>query len=95
MRYHYQTASVCAKAIDFDLNGNIVTNIQFTSGCPGNLAAISKLVDGWTIEQISEKLAGNTCKAAKGPTSCTDQLVQALQAAAVEEARHNQLAQAS
>ncbi len=71
--------------ICFDLEGNIVKNIEFTGGCNGNLKAISKLVDGWTVEQIEEKLRGNTC--GRRPTSCADQL-----ALAVREAYNSQLA---
>ena len=71
--------------ICFDLDGNVVKNIEFTGGCNGNLKAISKLVDGWTVEQIEEKLRGNTC--GRRPTSCADQL-----ALAVREAYNSQLA---
>ncbi len=79
MNYVYQTKNVCAQRIRFDLEGNIVRNIQFTGGCNGNLKAISKLVDGWTVEQIEEKLLGNTC--GPRPTSCADQLAKAVRQA--------------
>ena len=79
MEYVYQTKNVCAQRIRFDLEGNIVRNIQFTGGCNGNLKAISKLVDGWTVEQIEEKLLGNTC--GMRPTSCADQLAKAVRQA--------------
>ena len=79
MNYVYQTKNVCAQRIRFDLEGNIVRNIQFTGGCNGNLKAISKLVDGWTVEQIEEKLLGNTC--VPRPTSCADQLAKAVRQA--------------
>ncbi|MBQ5338822.1 MAG: TIGR03905 family TSCPD domain-containing protein [Oscillospiraceae bacterium] len=79
MNYVYQTQNVCAQRIRFDLEGNIVRNIQFTGGCNGNLKAISKLVDGWTVEQIEEKLLGNTC--GPRPTSCADQLAKAVRQA--------------
>ena len=46
MRHRYQTQMVCANAISFDLENNIVTNIEFEGGCNGNLKAIAKLVDG-------------------------------------------------
>ena len=79
MNYVYQTQNVCAQRIRFDLEGNIVRNIQFTGGCNGNLKAISKLVDGWTVEQIEEKLLGNTC--GPRPISCADQLAKAVRQA--------------
>ena len=85
MDYTYNTQNVCSMQINFHLNGNVVTNISFMGGCNGNLKAISKLVDGWTVEQIEEKLLGNTC--GMRPTSCADQL-----AKAVREAYDKQLA---
>lgn len=79
MRYSYQTTMVCAPQINFDINDNIITNIEFIGGCNGNLKAISKLVDGWTVEKIEENLLGNTC--GNKPTSCADQLARAVRQA--------------
>ncbi len=77
--YTYQTQFTCSRAIDFDLEGNIVTNVSFLGGCDGNLKAISKLVDGMTVEQIEGYLKGNTC--GYKPTSCADQLAIAVRKA--------------
>ena len=74
---------VCARSIDFTLNGDVVTGVSFSGGCNGNLKAISKLIDGWTIDQITDKLEGNTCGGR--PTSCADQLCKALKKAYREE----------
>jgi len=79
MNYKYKTKMVCASEITFDINGNVVTNISFHGGCNGNLKAISKVLDGWTVEQIEEKLKGNTC--GSRPTSCADQLCVAVRKA--------------
>lgn len=79
MRYSYKTRGVCAREIDFNLDGNVVSGISFAGGCNGNLKAISKLVDGMTVEQIEEKLRGNTC--GPRPTSCADQLALAVREA--------------
>ena len=84
MDYTYTPEGVCSMQIDFHIEGNIITNIKFTGGCNGNLKAISKLVDGWTVEQIEEKLIGNTC--GRRQTSCADQLAKAVRAA-YEETR--------
>ncbi len=65
--------------IDFDLEGNVVRNIEFIGGCNGNLKAIAKLVDGMTVEEIEKKLRGNTC--GRKPTSCADQLAVAVRQA--------------
>ena len=79
MDYTYRTKNTCAQAITFHLEGDVVTNILFNGGCNGNLKAISKLVDGWTVGQIEEKLLGNTC--GMRPTSCADQLAKAVREA--------------
>ena len=84
MDYTYTPEGVCSMQIDFHIEGNVITNIKFTGGCNGNLKAISKLVDGWTVEQIEEKLIGNTC--GRRQTSCADQLAKAVRAA-YEETR--------
>ncbi len=72
----YKTKGVCASMIQFDLEGNVVTNVAFAGGCNGNLKAISKLVDGMTVEQIEGYLKGNTC--GMRSTSCADQLAKAV-----------------
>lgn len=79
MHYDYKTENVCSQIISFDINDNVVTNIGFTGGCNGNLKAIAKLVDGWTVEKIEEYLRGNIC--GRRPTSCADQLAIAVRKA--------------
>lgn len=79
MRYVYETVGICPRKISFDIHDDIITNISFDGGCNGNLKAISKLVDGWTVEQIEESLLGNTC--GNKSTSCADQLTKAVRQA--------------
>jgi len=79
MRYSYRTKGVCSTQINFDLEGDVVRNVEFISGCNGNLKAISKLVDGMTVGRIEEVLKGNTC--GWKPTSCADQLAIAVRQA--------------
>ena len=79
MEYSYKTKGTCSTVIDFDINDNIITNIRFTDGCNGNLKAISKLLDGQTVEYIEEKLKGNLCGVRD--TSCADQLAIAVRKA--------------
>ena len=84
MRYTFRTQGVCSRAISFDLDGDKVSDIHFDGGCPGNLKAISKLVDGWTVDKIEEYLKGNTC--GHRPTSCADQLAIGVSTAFDKEA---------
>ncbi len=76
MRYSFDTKGVCARNIEFDFDGNVVTNVIFTSGCNGNLQAISALVDGLTPQQIIERCEGIKCGMRE--SSCTDQFTVAL-----------------
>ena len=76
MRCEYKTENTCAQFISFNMEGNVVTDIEFYGGCNGNLKALAKLLDGSTVEAIEEKLLGNTC--GRRPTSCADQLAKAV-----------------
>jgi uncharacterized protein (TIGR03905 family) len=79
MEYIYKTKNTCSTQIKFDMKENVITNVDFTGGCDGNLKAISNLIDGWTVEQIEGKCKGNTCGGR--PTSCVDQLALAVRQA--------------
>lgn len=78
--YQYQPQRVCSKLINFDLtDDDRVTNVSFVGGCPGNLQAIGKLVEGMKATDVIAILDGNDC-GGRG-TSCADQFAHALQAA--------------
>ena len=77
--YDYLTTNTCSGVISLDLDGNVVHNIKFMGGCNGNLKAISLLLEGWTVEDIEDKLRGVLC--GKRQTSCSDQLSKAVRAA--------------
>ena len=76
--FDYLTENTCSKVISFDLEGDIVRNISFMGGCDGNLKTIPVLLDGWSVDQIEEKLSGIVC--GKRGTSCSDQLAKAVRA---------------
>ena len=77
--YQYQTQGTCSRAIQFTLDGDQIKDVAFMGGCNGNLKAISKLVDGWSVDKIEQYLKGNTC--GRRPTSCADQLAIAVREA--------------
>ena len=80
MDFIFKSENTCSKKIKFTLKGNIVTNVQFLEGgCPGNLQAIPKLVEGMTVEEIEEKIGGIVC--GRKETSCADQLAKAVRKA--------------
>ena len=80
MKYNYKTENTCSKEIEFDLNDNAVTNVKFLGGgCPGNLQAVPKLVEGLTVEEIVNKVGGINC-GFRG-TSCANELAKAVKKA--------------
>ena len=79
MRYSYKTRGTCSQVINFNIDGNVITDIEFIGGCNGNLKAVSKLCDGMTVEEIESKLLGNQC-GMRG-TSCADQFAKAVREA--------------
>ncbi len=76
MNYHYTPVGVCSRAIDFQVEDGIVTDVSFTGGCNGNLKGISSLVKGMKIDDVIERLEGIKCGFKS--TSCPAQLAQAL-----------------
>lgn len=78
--YSFVTQGTCARKITFDIKDGRLSGVSFSGGCPGNLAAISKLVEGMEALKVAELLAGNQC-GGRG-TSCADQLSRAIYAAA-------------
>ena len=54
----YKTSGTCSSAIDFEVEDGRVKNVKFIGGCNGNTQGISKLVEGYTVEQIESKLRG-------------------------------------
>ncbi|MTI65330.1 MAG: TIGR03905 family TSCPD domain-containing protein [Firmicutes bacterium] len=73
----YVTKGVCSRKIDFTVENNKVKKVNFTSGCPGNLEGISKLVEGMEVKEVIERLKGIKCGFKS--TSCPDQLSKALE----------------
>ena len=88
MEYILETENTCSKAIRFTLKGDIVTNVEFLGGgCPGNLQALPKLVEGMTVEEIEKRIKGIIC--GRRGTSCADQLARAVRKAYEESQKQN------
>ena len=81
--YTYEPERVCSRAIHIELDGDKVEHVDFVGGCNGNLKAVSKLIQGMTVDEVAAVLEGNTC--GNKDTSCADQLVKALRAAYASE----------
>lgn len=75
----YRTRGVCSQAIRFDIVDNKVTGVQFVGGCSGNTQGVARLVEGMDVNEAIARMEGIHC--GPRPTSCPDQLAQALKAA--------------
>lgn len=79
MQFTYKTKGTCSQHILFDIEDGKVSNIQFLGGCNGNLKGISALVEGMNVQDVISRIEGIQC--GSKPTSCPDQLAQALKEA--------------
>lgn len=74
----YETWGTCSKFINFEIdNDHIIHNVHFIGGCAGNTKGVAALVEGKKAEEVIELLKGIKC--GSKPTSCPDQLAQALE----------------
>ena len=72
----YQPQGVCSRLMRIEVDDGVVTSLQVIGGCNGNLQGIAKLVEGRKVEDVIARLEGIRCGGK--PTSCPDQLAQAL-----------------
>ena len=79
MKYSYNTNGTCSREIHFEIEDGKVKNLYFVGGCNGNLQGIGKLVEGMNVDEVIARVEGISCGGR--PTSCPDQLAQALKEA--------------
>ena len=72
----YKTKGVCSNAIEFEIEDNVVKNVEFRGGCQGNTTGVASLVKGMQVDEVIERLSG--IQYGFRGTSCPDQLSKAL-----------------
>ena len=77
--YTYYPKGTCSKQMEVDLEDGVIKDVRVLGGCNGNLQGISRLLVGMPVQQAIERLEGVRC--GLKPTSCPDQLAQALKQA--------------
>ena len=77
--FRYVPRGVCSRAIEIDLEGDVIAAVRFTGGCSGNTQGVAALAVGMKAEEAIRRLSGIRC--GFKPTSCPDQLALALQEA--------------
>ena len=79
MRYTFKPQGVCSMEISFDIDDGIIHTVKFLGGCAGNTQGVAKLIEGMDAKEAISRLEGIRC--GFRPTSCPDQLAQALKEA--------------
>lgn len=68
---------VCSKVLHLSMTDDgIIEHVSFEGGCPGNLQAVARLVQGRKADEVIRLLEGIRC--GTKPTSCPDQLARVL-----------------
>ena len=78
MTYTYRPRGVCSQLMEIEAEDGVIRDLRVFGGCDGNLQGIAKLVAGMPVEEAIRRLEGIRC--GRKPTSCPDQLAQALKA---------------
>ena len=75
----YRTKGVCSRMIKLELDGDTIRSVEFVGGCSGNTQGVARLVEGMKVDDAIARIEGIKC--GPRPTSCPDQLAQALRQA--------------
>ena len=67
---------VCSKKITIEVENNIITNVSFLGGCPGNTLGLANLLKGMVVSEAINKLEGIKCGFRN--TSCPNELAKGI-----------------
>ena len=79
MTIQYAPKGTCSRAFQIEVEEGTIQSVQVIGGCDGNLKGLSSLLKGMKVEEAIQRMEGNRCGGK--PTSCPDQLAQALKTA--------------
>ncbi len=74
----YTPKGVCSRGMEIDVEDGVIQGVRVSGGCSGNLQGICALLKGMTVDEAVARMEGIRC--GMKPTSCPDQLAQALKA---------------
>ena len=78
MTYTYHPRGVCSQLMEIEVEDGLLRRLKVYGGCDGNLKGIARLVEGMPVDEVIRRLEGIRCGIK--PSSCPDQLAQALKA---------------
>ena len=76
MKVTYRPQGVCSRQMTIEAEDGVIKSVEVVGGCNGNLQGITRLVEGMDVKEAISRLEGIHCGGK--PTSCPDQLAQAL-----------------
>ena len=79
MVIEYDPVGVCSRHFTIEVEDGVIRRLDFVGGCHGNLQGIAALLRGMAVSEAVSRLEGICCR--QKPTSCPDQLAQALKQA--------------
>ena len=79
MTIDYTPRGTCARRFEIQVEEGVIQDVQVEGGCSGNLQGLSSLLKGMRVEEAIRRMEGIRC--GMKPTSCPDQLAQALKEA--------------
>lgn len=80
MKYTYRNKGTCSVMTEVELNpDHTIESVSVMGGCNGNLKGIAQLLKGMKAEDAIARMEGTRC--GNKPTSCPDQIAQALKGA--------------
>ena len=79
MTIQYTPRGVCSRSFQIEVEYGVIRSVQVVGGCDGNLKGLSSLLAGMKVEEAVQRMEGIRCGGK--PTSCPDQLAQALKSA--------------
>ena len=79
MTIQYTPRGVCSRAFTIQVEDGKIQSVEVIGGCHGNLQGLAALLRGMPVEEAVERLEGIRC--GMKPTSCPDQIAQALKSA--------------
>ena len=54
----YKTKGVCSRFINVELDGNIISSVEFVGGCSGNTQGVAALVKGMDVHEAIRRIEG-------------------------------------
>lgn len=79
MMIEYEPRGVCSRHMKIEVENGVIQSVAVAGGCDGNSKGIAALLRGMRVEEAIARMEGIRCGGK--PTSCPDQLAQALRTA--------------